>query len=46
MVVSVADVPKVEARLGRQAVDGHRTKPNGHGLSWEQIGVLGTLEDK
>ena len=45
-VVSVDDVSKVEARLGRQAVDGHRTKPDGHDLSWKQIGVLGTLEDK
>jgi len=45
-VVSVEDVSKVEVRLGRQVVDGHRTKPDGHDLSWKQIGVLGTLEDK
>ena len=44
--VSVDDVSKVEARLERQAVDGHRTKPDGHNLSWKQISVLGTLEDK
>ena len=27
-------------------MDGHRTKPDGIDLSWKQIGVLGTLEDK
>jgi hypothetical protein len=44
-VVSVDDVTKVESRLGRAAVDGHRTKPDGTDLRWKQIGVLGTLED-
>ena len=45
-VVSVDDVSKIESRLGRQAVDGHRTKPDGSDLRWKQIGVLGTLEDR
>jgi len=45
-VVSVNDVSRVEGRLGRQAVDGHRTKPDSHDLSCKQIGVLRTLEDK
>jgi hypothetical protein len=45
-VVSVDDVSKIEKRLGRAAVDGHRTKPDGKDLAWKQIGVLGTLEDK
>ena len=45
-VVAVDDVSKVEARLGRQAVDGHRTKPDGTDIRWKQIGVLGTLEDR
>ena len=45
-VVSVDDVSKIEARLGRQAVDGHRTKPDGTDIRWKQIGVLGTLEDR
>jgi hypothetical protein len=45
-VVSVDDVSKVEARLGRSAVEGHRKKPDGQDLSWKQIGVLGTLQDK
>ena len=45
-VVAVDDVSKIEKRLGRAAVDGHRTKPDGKDLAWKQIGVLGTLKDK
>jgi hypothetical protein len=45
-VVATDDVLKIEKRLGRAAVDGHRTKPDGKDLAWKQIGVLGTLEDK
>jgi hypothetical protein len=44
-VVSVDDVSQIEKRLGRPAVDGHRTRPDGSDLRWKQIGVLGTLED-
>jgi len=45
-VLSVDDVSKIETRLGRLAVNGHRTKPDGTDLKWRQIGVLGTLEDR
>ena len=45
-VVSVNDVKTLETRLGRTAVDGHRTKPDGTDLKWKQIGVLGTLQDR
>ena len=45
-VVAVDDVSAIETRLGRQAVDGHRTKPDGTDIRWKQIGVLGTLEDR
>ncbi len=45
-VISTDDVSKVESRLGRAAIDGHRTKPNGTDLKWKQIGVLGTLENR
>jgi len=45
-VVAVEDLAAIETRLGRTAVDGHRTKPDGTDLSWKQIGVLGTLEDR
>ena len=45
-VVAVDDVSAIEARLGRSAVDGHRTKPDGTDIRWKQIGVLGILEDR
>ena len=45
-VIAVDDVAAIETRLGRQAVDGHRTKPDGTDIRWKQIGVLGTLEDR
>ena len=45
-VVAVDDLLQVETRLGRTAVDGHRTKPDGTDLAWKQIGVLGTLSDR
>ena len=44
-VVSVSDMAKVEARLGRQAVEGHRVRPDGYDLHWQQIGVLDTMSD-
>jgi len=44
-VVSVDDVANIESRLGRQAVDGHRMRPDGSDLRWKQIGVLGTIKD-
>ncbi len=44
-VVSVKNMPAVEARLGRQAVSGHRVRPDGYDLCWQQIGVLDTMED-
>ena len=45
-VVAVDDVSAIETRLGRPAVEGHRTKPDGTDIRWKQIGVLGTLEDR
>ena len=45
-VLATDEVASIESRLGRTAVDGHRTKPNGTELRWKQIGVLGTLQDR
>ena len=45
-VLSVDDVSKIEARLGRPAVEGSRIKPDGETLKWKQIGILSTLEDR
>lgn len=44
-VVAVDDIVRVEARLGRSSVAGHRRRPDGVDLNWRQIGVLDLLDD-
>ena len=44
-VVSTEDLSPIENRLGRDGVDGHRTRPDGTDLRWKQLGVLDTLVD-
>lgn len=44
-VVSCSDIKPVEARLGRESVEGHRRRPDGFDLQWKQIGVMGLLDD-
>jgi len=44
-VVSVDDVSVIESRLGREAQQGRRVRPDGHELAWKQIGVLDVIED-
>lgn len=44
-VVSVSDLASVEQRLGRDAVQGNRKRPDGFELRWKQIGVKGLLND-
>jgi hypothetical protein len=44
-VVAVDDLAPVEARIGREARDGHRIRPDGTDLCWRQIGVLDVMED-
>ena len=44
-VISVDDMPTVEARLGRAASPGHRVRPDGQELTWRQIGVLDLIDD-
>ena len=44
-VVATDDITSVENRLGRNSVEGHRTRPDGTDLKWKQLGVLGTLDD-
>ncbi len=36
---STKDIAKIAAKFGREAIDGHRTRPNGSDLKWKQIGV-------
>jgi hypothetical protein len=43
--VGVSDLPAIETRLGRPAVDGYRHRPDGHELIWKQIGVSGLMAD-
>jgi len=44
-VVAVDDMAKVEARLGRDSVQGNRHRPDGVELRWRQIGVMGLQSD-
>ena len=44
-VVAVDDVTAVEGRLGREASQGRRIRPDGHELAWKQIGVLDVMAD-
>jgi len=44
-VISVPDITVLEDRLGRQAVDGNRFRPDGHEVRWKQIGVNGLIAD-
>jgi hypothetical protein len=44
-VVAVDDIAPIEQRLGRAAYPGHRTRPDGVELFWQQIGVTGTMND-
>ncbi len=43
--VAVDDITKVERRLGREATDGNRHKPDGTELLWKQIGTSGLVAD-
>ena len=44
-VVAVQDIAKVEARLGRDSVQGNRRRPDGVELRWRQVGVVGMQTD-
>ena len=44
-VVAVHDIAPHEARLGREAVNGNRHRPDGLELLWKQLGVKGLQAD-
>jgi hypothetical protein len=44
-VVGVTDLIAVEQRLGRLAAAGHRVRPDGYDLRWQQIGINDTAND-
>lgn len=45
-VFSTTDISTIESRFGREAIDGHRTRPNGTDLKWKQIGVKEIAESR
>ena len=44
-VIAFDDITSFEQRLGREAVEGHRARPDGFDLRWKQLGVNGLLAD-
>ena len=44
-VVAVDDLAEAERRLGREAVEGCRRRPDGVELKWRQLGVRGLIAD-
>ncbi|GGD14051.1 VOC family protein [Nocardioides daphniae] len=44
-VVKVRDISHAERRLGREAVQGNRHRPDGTELRWKQVGVNGLISD-
>lgn len=38
-VFSTDEIRSIEARFGREAIEGHRARPDGSDLRWKQIGV-------
>lgn len=44
-VIAVDDISGVEEKLGRNAVDGRRRRPDGFDLQWKQIGVMDVIAD-
>ena len=45
-VFSTEDISSIEAKFGREAIEGHRTRPNGTDLKWKQIGVKDITESR
>ena len=45
-VFSTEDIEPIAAKFGREAIEGHRTRPNGTDLKWKQIGVKEIAETR
>jgi hypothetical protein len=45
-VFSTEDISPIEVKFGRDAVEGHRTRPDGTDLKWKQIGVKEITESR
>jgi hypothetical protein len=44
-VIRVDDLAPIETRLGRTAADGHRRRPDGFDLRWQQLGIKSAEAD-
>jgi len=44
-VFSANDLSPMEKEFGREAVEGHRRRPDGTELSWKQIGIIELLQE-
>jgi Glyoxalase-like domain len=45
-VFSTPDIAPISSKFGREAIEGHRTRPNGFDLKWLQIGVKEIAESR
>jgi len=45
-VLATDDLSDIEKKIGRDAVEGHRKKPDGGELTWKQIGIIELLENR
>ena len=45
-VFSTQNIAQIEAKFGRDAVEGHRTRPAGSELKWKQIGVKEITQER
>jgi hypothetical protein len=45
-VFSTKDIRPIEIKFGREAIEGHRKRPNGSDLKWKQIGVQEIVETR
>jgi hypothetical protein len=45
-VFSTDDIAPIAAKFGREAVEAHRTRPDGSDLKWKQIGVTEIAESR
>lgn len=45
-VLATKDISKLEGRIGREAVEGHRRRPDGTDLKWKQLGIMELLHNE
>ena len=45
-VFSTKDIAPIATKFGREAIEGHRTRPDGSDLKWKQIGVKEIVDSR